>query len=139
MRDGTCDFKKRHALVQKIAGEGLCGRDGLKPLCVDLRWNFRIFGRTIGDGDMLPEDLPILYVKTGCPWCDEARRFLDDHGVSYREQNVTIDANAKQEMQKKSRQTLTPTLDWHGKILADFGVAELVPFLRQQNVKLEDS
>ena len=88
---------------------------------------------------MLPEDLPILYVKTGCPWCDEARRFLDDHGVSYREQNVTVDADAKQEMQKKSRQTLTPTLDWHGKILADFGVAELVPFLRQQNVKLEDS
>ena len=29
--------------------------------------------------------------------------------------------------------------DWHGKILADFGLDELVPFLQQQNVKLEDS
>ncbi|MES2695282.1 MAG: hypothetical protein V4773_17535 [Verrucomicrobiota bacterium] len=42
-------------------------------------------------------------------------------------------------MQKKSGQTKAPTLDWKGKILADFGTDELVPFLRDRNVKLEDS
>jgi hypothetical protein len=42
-------------------------------------------------------------------------------------------------MQKKSGQTKAPTLDWHGKILADFGVEELIPFLQAQNVKMEDS
>lgn len=85
------------------------------------------------------KELPILYVKTGCPWCIEAVEFLDSHGVSYRELNVSDDANAREEMQKKSGQTRAPTLDWNGKILADFGVDELVPFLRSQNVKLEDS
>ncbi len=84
-------------------------------------------------------DLPILYVKTGCPWCQEAVAFLDDHGIGYRLRDVTRDASAFAEMQKKSGQTKAPTLDWHGKILADFGTDELVPFLRQQNAKLEDS
>lgn len=88
---------------------------------------------------MQANDLPILYVKTGCPWCHEVIEFLDSHGVSYREQNVSEQAGAMEEMQKKSGQTRAPTFDWHGKILADFGVDELVPFLRKQNVKLEDS
>lgn len=85
------------------------------------------------------KDLPILYVKQGCPWCDEAIEFLDRHGVGYHLKEVRSDASAYAEMQKKSGQTKAPTLDWNGKILADFGTDELVPFLRQQNVKLEDS
>jgi glutaredoxin 3 len=85
------------------------------------------------------KELPILYVKRGCPWCDEAIEFLDGHGVGYRLKEVNSDSAAYAEMQKKSGQTKAPTLDWNGKILADFGTDELVPFLRQQNVKLEDS
>lgn len=88
---------------------------------------------------MAGENLPILYVKQGCPWCDEAVEFLDGHGVGYRLKEVHSDAAAFEEMQKKSGQTKAPTLDWNGKILADFGTDELVPFLREQNVKLEDS
>jgi glutaredoxin 3 len=88
---------------------------------------------------MPAEELPILYVKEGCPWCKEAVSFLDEHGVSYKLREVTGDRTAWDEMQKKSGQTKAPTLDWRGKILADFGTDELVPFLREQNVKLEDS
>lgn len=84
-------------------------------------------------------DLPILYVKTGCPWCEEVIAFLGDNGVGYRERNVSQDPAFLEEMRAKSGQTKAPTLDWHGKILADFGVAELKPFLLKQNVKLEDS
>lgn len=87
----------------------------------------------------LTRDLPILYVKTGCPWCEEVIDFLTEHGVGYREKNVTQDPAAMEEMRAKSGQTKAPTLDWHGKILADFGVMELKPFLRKQNVKFEDS
>jgi glutaredoxin 3 len=85
------------------------------------------------------EDLPILYIKPGCPWCIEATAWLDEHGIPYRRVDVVADAGARAEMERKSRQSKAPTLDWHGKILADFGVEELVPFLRAQNVKLEDS
>lgn len=84
-------------------------------------------------------DLPILYTKKGCPWCEQAIEFLDGHGVSYRLKDVSADREAFNEMQEKSGQTRAPTLDWRGKILADFGTEELVPFLRDQNVKLEDS
>ena len=87
----------------------------------------------------MPQELPILYTKTGCPWCVEAIAFLDANGVGYRLKEVTGDPAAFAELEKKSGQTKTPTLDWNGQILADFGTDELVPFLRNQNVKFEDS
>jgi glutaredoxin 3 len=87
----------------------------------------------------MAEDLPILYVKHGCGWCQEAISFLDDHGVGYRLKEVTGDPAAFAEMQQKSGQTRAPTLDWRGRILADFDVDQLVPFLQEQNVQLEDS
>lgn len=83
--------------------------------------------------------LPILYVKSNCPWCREAVDFLMAQGIAYTEKNVTVDSTAAEEMKKKSKQTKAPTLDWHGKILADFGVEELKTFLQQQNVEFEDS
>jgi glutaredoxin 3 len=87
----------------------------------------------------MPKDLPILYTKSGCPWCHEAVEFLDEHGIGYRMKDVSADSVAAAEMQRISGQTKTPTLDWNGKVLADFGTEELVPFLRDRGVKLEDS
>lgn len=87
----------------------------------------------------MPSELPILYVKTGCSWCTNAIRFLSEHGIGYREKNVTNDPQAFSEMQEASGQTKAPVLNWHGKILADFGIEELKPFLQGQNVKFEDS
>jgi glutaredoxin 3 len=84
-------------------------------------------------------DLPTLYVKTGCPWCEQAIEILDDNGVGYHLRNVSENRTALDEMKQKSRQDRAPVLDWHGKILADFGADELYPFLRAQNVQLEDS
>ncbi len=88
---------------------------------------------------MSSETLPYLYIKPGCPWCHEVVDFLDEHGIGYHEVNVLTDGAAFDEMQRKSGQSRVPTLDWNGKILADFGVEELVPFLRKQDVGLEDS
>jgi hypothetical protein len=64
---------------------------------------------------------------------------MREHHIAYREQNVIADASARAEMLKLSGQTKAPTLDWNGKILADFGVAELVPFLRLQGLVLKDN
>ena len=87
----------------------------------------------------MPEELPILYVKTGCPWCTEAAGFLSEHGIGHREVDVNEDETALRKMEQLSGQTKAPVLDWHGKVLADFGVDELKPFLREQNVEFEDS
>lgn len=101
---------------------------------------------TIGDFDRSPyvdamnsENIPILYVKPGCPWCHEVTEFLDEHGISHREVNVMTDESGFAEMRRKSGQSRVPTLDWHGEILADFGVDELVPFLHSQQVEFEES
>lgn len=83
------------------------------------------------------EDLPILYVKPGCPWCLDVIKFLDYSGIRYRQHDVSRDHEAYEEMREKSGQTKAPTLDWRGDILADFGVEELIPFLQQRDVKLE--
>lgn len=87
----------------------------------------------------MPEELPILYVKTGCPWCEQAAGFLSEHGIGYREKNVTDDPAAYAEMQRISRQEKAPVLDWKGTVLADFGLDELKSFLRRRDVKFEDS
>ncbi len=85
------------------------------------------------------DELPILYVKTGCPWCVEASEFLKRVGVSYRERNVNKDRAAWEEMERISGQNKAPVLDWKGEVLADFGVAELKPFLWDRDVRMEDS
>lgn len=87
----------------------------------------------------MSDKLPILYVKTGCPWCAQAIAFLSEHGIGYREVNVSDDEKNFAAMQQLSGQSKAPVLDWHGKILADFGLEELKPFLQSQNVKFEDS
>ncbi len=87
----------------------------------------------------MADELPILYVKTGCGWCAEASGFLSEHGIGHREVNVSDDPLAFAAMERISRQTKAPVLDWHGSVLADFGVEELKPFLRKKNVEFEDS
>ena len=88
---------------------------------------------------MNSETIPILYIKPGCPWCHEVSDFMAEHGISHREVNVMTDESSFAEMRRKSGQSRVPTLDWHGEILADFGVDELVPFLHKQQVELEES
>lgn len=87
----------------------------------------------------MQDELPVLYVKTGCPWCAEVISFLSNNGIGFRQKNVSQDESAAEEMKRISHQTKAPVLDWHGQILADFGVEELKPFLLKHSVRLEDS
>lgn len=72
---------------------------------------------------------PILYVKRGCPWCDEASEYLKRGKIAHETVMVSGDPAAMDEMRRISGQTKAPVLDCDGEILADFGVDELVPFL----------
>ena len=74
---------------------------------------------------------PILYIKPGCPWCVEVENYLRREGIRYERVDVTRDRDGMKAMLEISGQTKAPTLDWDGKVLADFGVDELVPFLRK--------
>ncbi|MDZ4788611.1 MAG: glutaredoxin family protein [Blastochloris sp.] len=78
--------------------------------------------------------LPKLYVKTNCPWCEEAIDCLDKHSISFEKIIVSNDAQAMKEMEAISGQSKAPTLDWDGEILADFGETELITFLKKLGV-----
>ncbi len=75
---------------------------------------------------------PILYVKNGCPWCDEVLDYFKAKGMPYTKVVVSGNRDAMDEMVRLSGQSKAPTMDWDGAVLADFGVDELVPFLRKQ-------
>ncbi len=79
-------------------------------------------------------NLPILYVKRGCPWCDEVIAYLAKQKIEVQTLVVSGDREAMQEMVALSGQSKAPTLDWRGEVLADFGVDELVPFLKERGI-----
>ncbi len=77
---------------------------------------------------------PVLYIKPGCPWCDDVIDYLDAHHIGYEKITVSGNRDAMQAMIDLSGQSKAPTMDWDGEVLADFGVDELIPFLRNQSV-----
>ena len=79
-------------------------------------------------------DLPILYIKPGCPWCDDVVAYLAKKKIAVKVMVVSGNREAMQEMIDLSGQSKAPTMDWHGEVLADFGVEELVPFLKDRTV-----
>jgi len=78
--------------------------------------------------------LPVLYIKPGCPWCEDVVDFLDDKRIEVDTVIVSGNPAAMREMIDLSGQSKAPTMDWHGEVLADFGVDELIPFLKKRGV-----
>lgn len=78
--------------------------------------------------------LPKLYIKPGCPWCEEVIDYLDKKGIETETIVVSGNRGKMQEMIDLSGQSKAPTMDWHGEVLADFGVDELIPFLKKQGL-----
>ncbi len=74
---------------------------------------------------------PILYIKRGCPYCDAATDYLDEHQIDYETVDVYGNPDRMLELEELSGQTRTPTLKWNGAVLADFGVNDLRRFLAE--------
>jgi glutaredoxin len=66
-----------------------------------------------------------LFIKSGCPWCDEAIDWLAHRRISHETLDVLRDAAARREMHDLTGQTKAPSIDVDGHILADFGADEL--------------
>jgi glutaredoxin 3 len=67
---------------------------------------------------------PILYVKSGCPWCHDALSFFQRSGLDLEVKDVTRDGEAMKRMREISGQSLTPTFEYKDFIVADFSVNE---------------
>lgn len=76
----------------------------------------------------------IIYTKTGCPWCNDALKFLRDHKISFVEREVLSNPIFFEELRVKSKQTKTPTIDLDGEILADTDKEAIEKFLKQKEL-----
>ncbi len=77
-----------------------------------------------------------LYIKQGCPWCNEAIQWLDTNHINYELIDVLSNQEAFNEMIALSGQQKTPTLQMPDRrILADFGVEELPDFLKHTSAE----
>ena len=71
-----------------------------------------------------------LYIKRGCPWCNDAESWLRSHAVNYTAVDVISNSEAFSTMRSLSGQSKAPVLVTDdGRVLADFGVEELPAFL----------
>ena len=77
-----------------------------------------------------------LYVKVWCPWCVEARKWLDSRGFKYELVDVEASRESYEAMIRISGQSKTPTLVLpDGAMLPDFGTDELEAFVAKHNLK----
>ena len=58
--------------------------------------------------------------------------YLNQHQIECRQVNVVGNAELMQKLRDISGQVKTPTLEWNGEVLANFGVEELEEFLRDR-------
>ena len=77
----------------------------------------------------------IMYRKTGCPWANEVSAFLKERGIRCDERDVTMNPDFKREVEEKTGQSKSPTLDIDGEILADVGVEEVAAHFEKLGVK----
>lgn len=76
----------------------------------------------------------ILYTKIGCPWCNEVRDLLQERGVDFEERECRENKTHFEELVQKSGQTLTPTLDIDGEIIADTDAATVERFFHKKGI-----
>jgi glutaredoxin len=70
-----------------------------------------------------------LFVVPDCPLCAQARAWLKEHHVAYRERNVANDFGALRAMDELTRQRLVPVFETGGRALVRPTDAELAELL----------
>jgi glutaredoxin 3 len=77
---------------------------------------------------------PKLYIKPGCPWCNDAIKFFERQAVEVERCDVLKDADHRQRMQEISGQSLTPTFEYENFMVADFSVEEFIAAVKKEPI-----
>ncbi len=75
---------------------------------------------------VMPQPLPILYVKPSCPWCVEALAYFEAQGVKLDIRDVTADMHQMRQLVALTGQSKCPSFRYGDFIVADFGVDEFI-------------
>jgi glutaredoxin-like YruB-family protein len=83
-----------------------------------------IFEKSVFIPSMTGKDKPqkkvTVYTTPTCTWCTTIKRHLQEHGIQYREVDVSVDQKAAEEMVRKSGQQGVPQTDINGEIIVGF-------------------
>lgn len=80
---------------------------------------------------MRQKNTPILYIKSGCPWCREALSFFNSQGVDLDVRDVLESPKDMDAMVAASGQTKAPTFEFEDFMVADFSVDEFLAELNE--------
>jgi glutaredoxin 3 len=78
--------------------------------------------------DMQEKDVTI-YTTPTCGFCHQAKRYFQEHGVQYKEVDVSADRNAARELVLRSRQFGVPVIDVDGTLVIGFDRRQLEELL----------
>ena len=70
--------------------------------------------------EVKPRRSIIVYTTPTCTWCNAVKRHLNEHGVEYREVDVSRDMKVAEEMVRKSGQQGVPQTDINGQVIVGF-------------------
>lgn len=70
-----------------------------------------------------------VYSTPTCPYCVQAKRYLDEKGLKYTAHDVASDLQAREDMVKKSGQLGVPVIDVDGNIVIGFNRGKLEELL----------
>ncbi len=51
-----------------------------------------------------------VYTNSSCPYCTRAKRFLKEHGIKFKEINISTYPQAAKELKEKTGQTGVPVI-----------------------------
>ena len=74
---------------------------------------------------------PILYVKSGCPWCTEALSYFKSNNVQLETREVRSNKVFMDQMVTLSGQSKTPTFTLGDFTVADFDIGEFKAAVNQ--------
>jgi glutaredoxin-like YruB-family protein len=67
-----------------------------------------------------PQKNVTVYTTPTCTWCNTIKRHLQEHGIRYREVDVSKDQKAAEEMVRRSGQQGVPQTDINGQMIVGF-------------------
>ena len=78
----------------------------------------------------------IVYYKTGCPWAEEVMDMLHEANLPFEERDIIMNPEFRREVQEKTGQSKSPTLDIDGTIIPDASAEEVADHLEHLGVKV---
>ena len=95
----------------------------------------RVPGGTLPAAMTMTEQPKIIaYLKPTCGWSNGVRAILRKYDLAYEDRDIIGNPQLREEMVRKSGQTLSPCVEVNGRMLADISGDEVEAFLLEQRL-----